>query len=247
MGGNASGLAVAARAKRAAGAPLFDQWFDVEGAVNVIEIYTAARALAATGNTMAANATADIEREMGGTIEERPEEYTSRTVVRRAEDVEASGVLGVTLVHGADDGARALQPEPRDPGAPARARAAGRHGHGRHARRGLRAGDDADGQLRAARLRRRRSPATRTRRARRTSSAMRGSSGCPPTSAGARPRTAASSWSTGRRGRRRRSRAPAAARARRRPRRSSARRAPARRTRGGGRRGRRSRRRPGSP
>ena len=104
MGGNASGLAVAARSKRVSGAPLFDQWFDVEGAVNVIEIYTAARALAATGNTMAANATADIEREMGGPIEQRPEEYTSRTVVRRAEDVAASGVLGVTLVHGADDG-----------------------------------------------------------------------------------------------------------------------------------------------
>ena len=46
MGGNASGLAVASRAKRTTGAPLFDQWFDIEGAVNVIEIYTAARVLA---------------------------------------------------------------------------------------------------------------------------------------------------------------------------------------------------------
>src|SRR5688500_14466622 len=61
MGGNASGLAVAARAKRSSGAPLFDQWFDIEGAVNVIEIYTAARALAATGNVLAAQATEDIE------------------------------------------------------------------------------------------------------------------------------------------------------------------------------------------
>jgi acetyl esterase/lipase len=104
MGGNASGLAVASRATRAGGAPLFDQWFDIEGAVNVIEIYTAARILAATGNVLAAQATEDIEREMGGPIESRPEEYTKRTVVRRAEDIKASGVRGVTLVHGADDG-----------------------------------------------------------------------------------------------------------------------------------------------
>jgi acetyl esterase/lipase len=104
MGGNASGLAVASRGTRGTGAPLFDQWFDIEGAVNVVEIYTAARALAATGNTLAANATEDIEREMGGPLEERPEAYTTRTVVRRAEDIEASGVSGVTLVHGTDDG-----------------------------------------------------------------------------------------------------------------------------------------------
>jgi acetyl esterase/lipase len=104
MGGNASGLAVASRATRANGAPLFDQWFDIEGAVNVIEIYSAARALAASGNALAANATADIEREMGGTLEERPEAYTTRTVVRRAEDIKASGIRGVTIVHGVDDG-----------------------------------------------------------------------------------------------------------------------------------------------
>ena len=104
MGGNASGLAVASRATRSTGAPLFDQWFDIEGAVNVIEIYTAARILAGTGNTLAAQATEDIEREMGGPIESKPEEYTTRTVVRRAEDIKASGVRGVTLVHGADDG-----------------------------------------------------------------------------------------------------------------------------------------------
>jgi acetyl esterase/lipase len=104
MGGNASGLAVAARATRSNGGPLFDQWFDIEGAVNVIEIYSAARLLAGTGNELAANATADIEREMGGTLEERPEAYTTRTVVRRAEDIKASGIKGVTIVHGVDDG-----------------------------------------------------------------------------------------------------------------------------------------------
>jgi acetyl esterase/lipase len=104
MGGNASGLAVASRATRANGQPLFDQWFDIEGAVNVIEIYTAARELAASGNALAANATADIEREMGGTLEQRPEAYTTRTVVRRADDIKASAIQGVTIVHGVDDG-----------------------------------------------------------------------------------------------------------------------------------------------
>jgi acetyl esterase/lipase len=104
MGGNASGLAVASRATRTSGAPLFDQWFDIEGAVNMIEIYTAARALGAGGNAFAAGAAEDMERETGGTLEERPEAYTTRTVVRRAEDIKASGIKGVTMVHGADDG-----------------------------------------------------------------------------------------------------------------------------------------------
>jgi acetyl esterase/lipase len=104
MGGNASGLAVASRATRADGAPLFDQWFDIEGAVNVIEIYTAARGLAAGGNAFAAGAVEDMEREMGGPLEQRPEAYTTRTVVRRADDIKASGVMGVTMVHGVDDG-----------------------------------------------------------------------------------------------------------------------------------------------
>ena len=146
MGGNASGLAVASRATRTSGAPLFDQWFDIEGAVNVIEIYTAARVLAATGNTMAAHATEDIEREMGGPIESRPEAYTTRTVVRRAEDIKASGVRGVTLVHGADDG---LVPYSQSREMQARLLGLGhrdRHGHGRHARGGVGAGYDVDRQ-----------------------------------------------------------------------------------------------------
>jgi hypothetical protein len=62
----------------------------------VIEIYMAARQLAATGNVLAQQATEDIEREMGGPIEQRPEAYTTRAVVRRADDVAASGVKGVT-------------------------------------------------------------------------------------------------------------------------------------------------------
>jgi acetyl esterase/lipase len=104
MGGNASGLAVAAKARRANGKPLFDQWFAIEPAVNVTEIYSAARILAATGNVFAGFAQQDIEREMGGPLETRAPVYAERTVVLRAADIKAAGVKGVTLVHGADDG-----------------------------------------------------------------------------------------------------------------------------------------------
>lgn len=104
MGGNASGLAVAAGATRSDGTPLFDWWFDIEGATNVIETYQEARAVALSGNGFAANAQADIEREMGGTFEQVPQVYLERTVVRRAEDIAASGLRGVVLVHGLDDG-----------------------------------------------------------------------------------------------------------------------------------------------
>jgi acetyl esterase/lipase len=104
MGGNASGLAVAAGATRSDGTPLFDWWFDIEGATNVTETYQEARAVAQSGNEFAANAQADIEREMGGTFEEVPQVYLERTVVNRAADIAASGLRGVVLVHGLDDG-----------------------------------------------------------------------------------------------------------------------------------------------
>lgn len=104
MGGNASGLAAAAGATRHDGSPLFDHWVAVEPAVNVVEIYQGARVLGATGNEFAANAVEDIERQMGGTFEEVPDAYLERTVVARAADIAASGIRGVVLVHGIDDG-----------------------------------------------------------------------------------------------------------------------------------------------
>lgn len=105
MGGNTSGLAVsmAAKERRADGSPLFDYWVDVEGAVNVIETYFGARVLAPV-NEFAANAQADIEREMGGTFEENPEAYADHAVVNHMGDIKESGVKGVILVHGVDDG-----------------------------------------------------------------------------------------------------------------------------------------------
>src|SRR5437588_96441 len=81
MGGNTSGLAAASHAIRHDGRPLFDYWWDIEGATNVIETYAGAAALAQTGNTFATQAQQDIEAEMGGPLEQRPDAYASHAVV----------------------------------------------------------------------------------------------------------------------------------------------------------------------
>jgi acetyl esterase/lipase len=103
MGGNTSGLVVASKPKDSKGKPLFDYWVAIEPAVNVTETYHAARRLA-PANTFAANATADIEKEMGGTFEEKPDVYLDRTVVNRTDDIVASGIKGVSIAHGIVDG-----------------------------------------------------------------------------------------------------------------------------------------------
>jgi hypothetical protein len=103
MGGNTAGLALAAQPKRQGGAPLWDEWVDVEGAANVLETYQGARALAPV-NAFAANAKADIEREMGGTFEQKPGNYRKLSVVSRTGEIAASGIKGVVMVHGYADG-----------------------------------------------------------------------------------------------------------------------------------------------
>jgi acetyl esterase/lipase len=103
MGGNTAGLALAAKPRRSGGAPLWDEWVDVEGAANVLETYQGARALAGV-NTFASHATEDIEAEMGGPPEAVPQVYLDRTVVARADDIAASGVKGVVMAHGVADG-----------------------------------------------------------------------------------------------------------------------------------------------
>lgn len=105
MGGNTSGLVLAEAPQRANGqGPLYDYWFNIEGAVNVVETYLSARLLALSGNATAVNAVEDITAEMGGPIEAVPEEYQRRAVVSRVDEIAASGVKGVVMVHGLDDG-----------------------------------------------------------------------------------------------------------------------------------------------
>jgi acetyl esterase/lipase len=103
MGGNTSGLVVAAKPKDAAGKPLFDYWVAVEPAVNVTETYQGARVLAGV-NEFAAHAQADIEKEMGGSFESKSSVYADRTVVNRTQDIAASGIKGVVIAHGIVDG-----------------------------------------------------------------------------------------------------------------------------------------------
>lgn len=105
MGGNSSGLALAAAAqeKNAAKDPLFDYWFNVEGAVNAAETYAGASVLA-PANAFAANAKADIEAETGGTPATHPEAYRDLAVVTHIDEIAASGVKGVMVIHALEDG-----------------------------------------------------------------------------------------------------------------------------------------------
>ena len=124
MGGNTSGLVVAAQPKKPDGrTPLFDYWIDVEGAVNVTETYAGAAALAGA-NGYAAKAKADIEEAFGGSPLEVPDVDAERTVVNRTEEIAGAGLKGVVVVHGAADGlvpynqSRELQALLRDEGVP---------------------------------------------------------------------------------------------------------------------------------
>ena len=103
MGGNTSGLVVAARPKAHDGSPLFDYWVDVEGAANVTETYLGASALA-PANVFAKNARDDIEAAFGGSLAARPDVYAERTVVHRTADIAGAGLKGVVVVHGLVDG-----------------------------------------------------------------------------------------------------------------------------------------------
>jgi acetyl esterase/lipase len=103
MGGNTSGLVVAAKPKAADGSPLFDYWVAVEPAVNVTQTYLGASALA-PANEFAANAKFDIEDAFGGSLAQKPDVYADRTVVNRTRDIAAAGLKGVYVVHGVADG-----------------------------------------------------------------------------------------------------------------------------------------------
>ena len=103
MGGNVTGYALAAKAKRPGGGPLFDHWVNVEGAANVTETYLEASTIA-PANAYAAGAKGDIERPMGGTLAQRPDEYRHKSIVNRAGDIAASDVKGVLTIHAVEDG-----------------------------------------------------------------------------------------------------------------------------------------------
>ena len=107
MGGNSSALAVAMAGERRLGAggdgePLFDWWINVEPVTNLPGIYQLARA-AGTVNPFARNAQLDMEEEFGGTFEQVPGAYSRANPVERVDDIRASGVRGVSIVHAVGD------------------------------------------------------------------------------------------------------------------------------------------------
>ncbi len=75
----------------------------LEGVYNLTELYNEAT-LVGPSNPFAANAKSDIEAETGGTFEQVPQAYASRTVVNRAAEIAASGLKGVYIVHAVNDG-----------------------------------------------------------------------------------------------------------------------------------------------
>ena len=105
MGGNASGLAVAAGAKRpGTSKPLFDYWVNVEGATSMVETYLEAEAISPSGNATAKQAVADMEKECGGSLAAKPTCYQGLTVLAQIQKVAASGIKGIVDVQGIDDG-----------------------------------------------------------------------------------------------------------------------------------------------
>jgi pimeloyl-ACP methyl ester carboxylesterase len=105
MGGNASGLAVAAGAKRPGTTkPLFDYWVNVEGVTSMFETYLEATGVSLAGNVGGAEAKEEIEKECGGTPADNPTCYQDLTILARTQDIVSSGLKGVINVHGVDDG-----------------------------------------------------------------------------------------------------------------------------------------------
>lgn len=103
MGGNSSGLAVAAGATRADGAPLFDYWVAGEPVANVVETYLEARSLAPALGGFVQRALEDIEAQHGGPIEENAASYVDGAVVTHAASL-AAHLKGAAVVHAFDDG-----------------------------------------------------------------------------------------------------------------------------------------------
>lgn len=104
MGGNSSGIAIAAGAHKPHGGPLFDYWVDVEGVSNLLEEYALANAAAQTGSSTGTSAVRDIQDECHGTPAQNPTCYQQLTLTSRPQDIVQSGVKAVTMIHAVEDG-----------------------------------------------------------------------------------------------------------------------------------------------
>lgn len=82
---------------------LWDTWVDLEGIVNLVESYTEARVLA-VAVPIAGVASAGSERDAGGTLEQKPQEYTRRSPLLRVNEFVSQGIREVAVVHSNADG-----------------------------------------------------------------------------------------------------------------------------------------------
>jgi hypothetical protein len=103
MGGDTSGIAAASGATTVSGAPLFRYWFDVSGVTDVAETWLEATA-ASPALAYAAQASADIEAEFGGTPLQQPAAYAAASPALVAGRMRASGIEGAVVLHAVMDG-----------------------------------------------------------------------------------------------------------------------------------------------
>lgn len=98
LGGNVCGNAITESAKQSpVGKSLYDYWVDVEGLSNLTESWTEASAALP-------DAAAGMERDVGGTPADKPDEYVRRSPALNAQTMKSGGLQAVAVIHGFNDG-----------------------------------------------------------------------------------------------------------------------------------------------
>src|SRR5581483_7209270 len=99
---------VSSGARRADGAALFDDWFDLSGVTNVPEIYADAQAISLVPlhavSTVGTTAVDEMQQEFDGTPLSNPLAYMANSPVLRASAMKASGLEAAFVFHGVLDG-----------------------------------------------------------------------------------------------------------------------------------------------
>ncbi len=98
LGGNVCGNAITESVKQSpTGKSLYDYWVDVEGLSNLTESWLEATAALP-------EAAAGMERDVGGTPADKPDEYVRRSPALNAQTMKSGGLQAVAVIHGFNDG-----------------------------------------------------------------------------------------------------------------------------------------------
>lgn len=98
LGGNVCGNAITESAQQSpTGKSLYDYWVDVEGLVNLSESWL-------EGKAALPAAAEGMERDVGGTPAEKPDEYVRRSPALNAQTMKSGGLQAVAVIHGFNDG-----------------------------------------------------------------------------------------------------------------------------------------------